>query len=351
MNRKSERGIDEISRRPKDMEVVKKITKISSRAVFRRKFSKYSDVPRKLKSKFKSSSGKCDRNSVRYKVYVNKDPNKKYKSFLKHSMCSFGFHNGVKKKKRTVPCPDLPGKGAYNHRFAYGEALRLHQKGSEADVLYKVKNKTNSVYVINGEFLSMGNDRLDGSSKERNHANSPEQMDGNLKADEEKLLCSEELAKMHETNAIEEQERAKLDAKRISKAEKEKKKKYEEFVRKQKFRETEKKLRTEQLTKMLNEKSLKKKAEKKQNILKKQKILDAYNEKRNAKIEQDKLLREKQTKQAKKDRAIKETLERLKRLKLQQSGRARNNNREQLIDNTKQPTHAEHFPHEFKEVV
>jgi len=68
---------------PNNMEIQKKIQKMPSK-IFSRKFSKYKDVRRRLKAKFKStykSSGKFDQSSTKYKAYINKNKNKKNKSF------------------------------------------------------------------------------------------------------------------------------------------------------------------------------------------------------------------------------------------------------------------------------
>lgn len=139
----------------------KTVQRISSKVIFNRTFFKYDDIQRKLKAKFKStykSNGKFDPNSTKYKAYINKKLNKKNKSLLKYSICNT---KESKKKNCTRLCSDFPGKGTYNHRFAYDDALQLHKKGIDIDVLYKVKNKTDSIYVINGEFLWAKNKRSD----------------------------------------------------------------------------------------------------------------------------------------------------------------------------------------------
>ncbi|XP_026807694.1 uncharacterized protein MAL8P1.12-like [Rhopalosiphum maidis] len=235
--------------------------------IFSRKFSKYKDVQKKLKAKFRStykSSGKFDQSSTKYKSFINKNRNKKNKAFLKYSMCSFGFNKEILKKKRTV-CPELPGKGTYNHRFAYDEALKLQQEGIEVDVLYKVKNKTDSIYVINGEFLWTKNKRssncFNKSSKQ-----SKVILDTANKITEEKNLAKSlistqekaELAKIQKAN--EHKKRlAKMVLMRKAELEREKELKHEEFIRKRKLEIIEKDLRAKELSKMLREKSLKKK--------------------------------------------------------------------------------------------
>lgn len=148
----------------------KTIQRISSKIVFNRTFFKYDDVQRKLKAKFKSaykSDGKFDPNSTKYKAYINKKVNKKNKLLLKYSTCNA---EKIKKNKRMRLCSDLPGKGTYNHRFAYDDALQLYKKGIDVDVLYKVKNKTDSVYVINGEFLWAKNKRSNAFSSSNRSA-------------------------------------------------------------------------------------------------------------------------------------------------------------------------------------
>jgi hypothetical protein len=235
--------------------------------IFSRKFSKYKDVQKKLKAKFKStykSSGKFDQSSTNYKSFINKNKNKKNKSFLKYSMCSFGFNKEILKKKRTV-CPELPGKGTYNHRFAYDEALKLQQEGIEVDVLYKVKNKTDSIYVINGEFLWTKNKRpsncFNKSSKKSkvilataDKITEEKNLDKSLISIQEKA----ELAKIQKAN--EHKKRlAKMVLMRKAELEREKKLKHEEFIRKRKLEIIEKDLRAKELSKMLREKSLKKK--------------------------------------------------------------------------------------------
>lgn len=148
----------------------KTVQRISSKIVFNRTFFKYDDVQRKLKAKFKSaykSDGKFDPNSTKYKAYINKKVNKKNKLLLKYSTCNA---EKIKKNKRMRLCSDLPGKGTYNHRFAYDDALQLYKKGIDVDVLYKVKNKTDSVYVINGEFLWAKNKRSNAFSSSNRSA-------------------------------------------------------------------------------------------------------------------------------------------------------------------------------------
>lgn len=252
---------------PNNIEPKKKIKKIPSK-IFSRKFSKYKDVQRKLKAKFKSnykSIGKFDQSSTKYKAYVNKNKNKKNKSLLKYSMCSFGFNREILKKKRTV-CPELPGKGTYNHRFAYDDALKLHRKGIEVDVLYKVKNKTDSIYVINGEFLWTKNKRTatsTSSKKTKVVINTADKITQEQKLTESLISISiqekAELAKM-----LKENERKKRLAKMVllqkAEVEREKKLRLEEFIRKRDLENIEKDLRAKELSKMLLEKSLKKKA-------------------------------------------------------------------------------------------
>jgi len=180
-------------------------------------------------------------------------------------MCSFGFNREIQKKKRTV-CPELPGKGTYNHRFAYDDALQLQRKGVEVDVLYKVKNKTDSIYVINGEFLWTKNKRsatcFKSSKKPKVVLNTAEKINQNQKLAESLMSISiherAELAKM-----LKESERKKRLAKMVlfqkAEAEREKKLKLEELIRKRDLENIEKDLRAKELSKMLTEKSLKKK--------------------------------------------------------------------------------------------
>ncbi|KAE9537353.1 hypothetical protein AGLY_006376 [Aphis glycines] len=292
-----------------NMKTEYKIKKMPSK-IFSRKFSKYKDVQQKLKAKFKStykSSGKFDQSSTKYKAFITKNKNKKNKSFLKYSMCSFGFNKEILKKKRTE-CPELPGKGTYNHRFAYDEALKLQQEGIEVDVLYKVKNKTDSIYVINGEFLWTKNKR---SSIFKKLSKKPKvNLTTADKITEEqnfaKLLMSEqemaEFAKIQKEN-----EHKKRLAKQVlmkkAKLEREKKLRLEEFIRKRELEMIEKDLRAKELSKMLREKSLKKKANDEK---KKQKQIDIDNLK-SAEIEK------------------------LKRLKFQQTMKYKNNN---IMNNT-----------------
>eukprot|EP00102_Acyrthosiphon_pisum_P010427 XP_008178733.1 PREDICTED: uncharacterized protein LOC100574056 isoform X2 [Acyrthosiphon pisum] len=250
---------------PNNMESKKKIKKIPS-TIFSRKFSKYKDVQQKLKAKFKSnynSSGKFDQSSTKYKAYVNKNKNKKNKSFLKYSMCSFGFNREILKKKRTV-CPELPGKGTYNHRFAYDDALQLQRKGIEVDVLYKVKNKTDSIYVINGEFLWTKNKRSAISSKKPKAVlNTADKIRQEQKLTESLISLSlqekAELAKMLKENARKKR-LAKMVLLQKAEVEREKKLRLEEFIRKRDLENIEKDLRAKELSKMLTEKSLKKRA-------------------------------------------------------------------------------------------
>lgn len=289
---------------PNSMEPEKKIKKMPLK-IFSRKFSKYKDVQQKLKAKFKSnykSSGKFDQSSTKYKAYVNKNKNNKNKSFLKYSMCSFGFNKEILKKKRTV-CPELPGKGTYNHRFAYDDALQLQRKGIDVDVLYKVKNKTDSIYVINGEFLFTKNKRSAISSKKPKVViNTEDKITQEQKLTESLISLSiqekAELAKM-----LKENERKKRLAKMVlsQKAEFERKKKLrlEEFIRKRDLENIKKDLRAKEISKMLTEKSLKKKAnDEKRN----QKQMEIDNAKYNVEMEK------------------------LRRLKLQQNIASINNN-------------------------
>lgn len=254
---------------PDIVKAEKKMLKMPSK-IFSRKFSKYKDVQQKLRAKFKStykSSGQFDQSSTKYKAYVNKNKNNKNKSLLKYSMCSFGFNREIQKKKRTVLCPELPGKGTYNHRFAYDDALQLQRKGIEVDVLYKVKNKTDSIYVINGEFLWTKNKRSATSFKSPKKSkvvlNTTDKINQNQKLAESLMSKSiherAELAKM-----LKENERKKRLAKMVllhkAEAEREKKLRLEELIRKRDLENIEKDLRAKELSKMLAEKSLKKKA-------------------------------------------------------------------------------------------
>lgn len=169
----------------------KTVQRISSKVVFNRTFFKYDDVQRKLKAKFKSaykSDGKFDPNSTKYKAYINKNVNKKNKLLLKYSTCNA---EKIKKNKRIRLCSDLPGKGTYNHRFAYDDALQLHKKGIDVDVLYKVKNKTDSIYVINGEFL-WGKNKRSGAFSSSNRS-ADEDVAKSQTSIEEEALGSKEL--------------------------------------------------------------------------------------------------------------------------------------------------------------
>lgn len=250
-----------------NMEFEKKIQKMPSK-IFSRKFSKYRDVRRRLKAKFKStykSSGKFDQGSTKYKAYINKKKNKKNKSFLKYSMCSFGFNREILKKKRTV-CPELPGKGAYNHRFAYDDALQLQREGIEVDVLYKVKNKTDSIYVINGEFLWTKNKRpatcLKSPKKSKLVVNTKDKIKQDQKL-AESLISMTIQEKAEFAKMLKENEKKKRLAKMIllqkAELERQKKLRLEEFIRKRDLENIEKDLRAKELSKSLREKSLKNK--------------------------------------------------------------------------------------------
>lgn len=253
------------------------IKKISSNLIFTRRFSRYNDVRGKLKGdKFKSTyenSGQFDETSTNYKSYVRKPRNK---SFLKYSTCSgLKLNEKVnKKKKRTGLCSDLPGTGTYNHRFAYDQALKLHAKGVDVDVLYKVKNKSDSIYVINGAFARTNNKRppasrylnaLDTSKLTNNQRTNCGKKETNgdalveaqkgMKKNEGKddALWLEELAKKRK---IEEEKRKRISEIKNAKIEKENKQKRKELIRKQNLREAEKNLRATQLSKLLNEQNL-----------------------------------------------------------------------------------------------
>lgn len=244
-------------------------------------------------AKFKStyaSSGKYDPDSTGYKAYVKKtsaadadadaddaDGNAS-PMLLNRTVCSANFRREPKNRKRAVTCSDLPGKGVYNHRFAYDEALKLHRKGVAVDVLYKVKNRTDSVYVINGEFLWTksspssdddngaagvpGRNRRAGSSSERQRSRQrtaaaaaaaagatgaggsdkrgePAAGPPRKEMTDEELAWLEELARMQEEKKKKKSRQAEIALARRREAEREKREKYEEFVRKQKARESE----------------------------------------------------------------------------------------------------------------
>ncbi|VVC28908.1 Hypothetical protein CINCED_3A024101 [Cinara cedri] len=233
------------------------IHKISSNLIYTRRFSRYTDVQKRLKTnKFKSTNeniGKFDENSTNYKLYVNTNTNKKNKPLLKYSIC-VDLNEKRKTNKRTGLCSDLPGKGTYNHRFAYDQALKLHAQGVDVDVLYKVKNSLDSVYVVNGTFpiIKQENNMVElqkpDEPKKRKKKNKDEaalrleEYNKNLELEEEnrkRLLALEELKK--------------------EKLERQKQLKREELIRKQKIREAER----EQLSKLLNIKSDENKAKKK----------------------------------------------------------------------------------------
>lgn len=257
---------------------VKKIKKISSKVIFSRKFSRYKDVQQKLKPNFKSTyktSGNFNEYSTHYNAYVNSNQNKRNKSFLKYSMCNISTRNcykkEVKKKKCNKLCQDLPGKGTYNHRFAYDTALKMHQKGIDVNVLYKVKNKTDSIYVINGEFL-LSNDKRSDTGYTRRHnrhsktksqdginddLNNKELSDAQKLLEKEEALWLEELAKTQEENKKRKKRLARIALMQKAKLEREKKTKKEDFNRKQNLRETEKKLRADKINKIIKAKELK----------------------------------------------------------------------------------------------
>lgn len=266
----NEKGKNEINEKlQQNKSNIKKINRISSKIMFSRKFSRYKDVQKKLKPKFKStykSSGNFNELSTNYNAYVNSNQNKKYKSYLKYSMCNFN-HNchikEVKKKKSGVLCQELPGKGTYNHRFAYDTALKFHQKGIDVNVLYKVKNKTDSIYVINGEFLlssdkrSRRNKSRQSRSKSQDNINDDiELSDGQKLIDKEEAQWLEELAKKQEENKKRNKRLAKIALMEKAKLERERKSKKEDLKRKQKLRETEKKLRADKINKLLKAKEL-----------------------------------------------------------------------------------------------
>lgn len=242
----------------------------SQREHFSRKFSKYNNVQRKLNAKFKStynSSGKFDPSSTKYKAFVNSNQNKKNKSLLKHSLCNVGLKKiiyvdeekndnksslskrlicsqGFKKEMKTVRsavCANLPGKGTYNHRFAYDEALKLHQKGINVDVLYKVKSINNSIYLINGEFLLSNNND--------NHSRTHTDRLNKKKLDDDKMKREE----LIEAQKVEENEKimsSKIAAEQRAKSEREKILKREELIRKQNLLKAEKKLRADRINEM-----------------------------------------------------------------------------------------------------
>lgn len=240
---------------------------------FSRKFSKYNDVHRKLNAKFKStynSSGKFDVSSTKYKAFVNSNQNKKNKSLLKHSLCNLGSKNlkrvddDKKKNKSSLPkrsicsqdfkkemktvtsavCANLPGKGTYNHRFAYDQALKLHQKGINVDVLYKVKSTDDSIYLINGEFLLSSNSVSQSRTRrEKLQSNKKKLVDDKMKREE--LIKAQEIEK-NRKNIL-----SKVAEKR-AKSEREKILRQEEIIRKQNLWKEEKKLRADRLNEIAN---------------------------------------------------------------------------------------------------
>lgn len=251
-----------------------KLGNISSTVFFKRKFSKYNDVEHKLEAKFKSTYKNCghfDPSWTKYKAYVNTNQNKKNKSYLKYAICSSGSCGGSKKIKRTAACSDLPGKGTYNHRIAYDEALQLHRKGIDVDVLYKVKNnKTDSIYVVNGEFLYAKNTK--GYSRSKKHKSGSNMnninqnqiddgnsitMDKNQSSPEKEALWLAELAKIRKDEETRKNRLANIASVHRKIAEKEKKEKLEKFLRDQKIKEADKEFRTEQLRKTARAKALK----------------------------------------------------------------------------------------------
>lgn len=272
-----------------------KLSRISSSIFFRRTFSKYNDVEHKLKAKFKSSYKNCgqfDPSWTKYKAYVNKNQNKKNKSYLKNSICNPGAREGLKNKNSTAPCADLPGKGTYNHRIAYDEALQLYRKGIEVDVLYKVKNnKTDSIYVVNGGFLHAKNKRFSSQSKKHhvgsniNNINQNQIDDNNTDVKDEKQSSAEEetlwlaeLAKIQKDKEIRKNRLANITLVRRKHIEKEKKEKLEKFLRNQKIKEIEKKFRVEQLRKIARTKALKEIKQKQEARNKKEKLRDGTNQ-------------------------------------------------------------------------
>lgn len=284
---------DQKPKKPIDEKLLKKnvnggktISKTISRSVFHRQFSKYDGVQHKLKSKFKSpyqGSGKINQNSTNYKAFFDQNQKGEKKLFFKNSMCSFRFKENNSRKKNAALCPNLPGEGTYNHRLAYDEALKLHQKGVDVGVLYKVKTKTNSTYLINGEFLLMSNNRLvkplRKTKGQTNAKTKPqkkiEENDELVKRqnksgkEEEALLL---VAEMQKLNNERKQKLSRIASVQRAKAEKEKIMKLEDFLRKQTLRGTEKKLRSEQLTKELRENALKKKNKRKEEEMQRKRL-------------------------------------------------------------------------------
>jgi len=164
-------------------------------------------------------------------------------------------------------CPELPGKGAYNHRFAYDDALQLQREGIEVDVLYKVKNKTDSIYVINGEFLWAKNKRsaicLKSPKKSKLVVNTKDKIKQDQKL-AESLISMTIQEKAEFAKMLKENEKKKRLAKMVllqkAEVERQKKLRLEEFIRKRDLENIEKDLRAKELSKSLREKSLKKKA-------------------------------------------------------------------------------------------
>lgn len=252
------------------------LSRISSTVFFKRKFSKYNDVGHKLEAKFQSTYKNCgqfDHSWTKYKAYMNKNKNKKNKSYLKYAICSSSPCGNLIKKKRTAPaCADLPGKGFYNHRVAYDEALQLHKKGIDVDVLYKVKNnKTDSIYVVNGGFLHSKNTKGFRRSKKHKFGSDMNDINRNRIDDDdntindEKHSSSEEEAlwlakrakirKDKETRKNKSVNIASVDRKN---AEEEKNEKLEKFLRDQKIKEADEEFRTEELREIAHAKTSKK---------------------------------------------------------------------------------------------
>jgi len=222
--------------------------RISSKIIFRRKFARYNEVRQKLNDKWKSmctNSREFDHCSTKCKSYANKK-----QSLAKYSTCGFGFNKEITNKKCPTVRPSFPGKGTYNHRFAYDKALQLHRKGVDADVLYKVKNKTDSIYAINGKFLLKNDKRWAAGSTLNKASLKGQSKKKTLKT--KKLVDSQEITSGYDTLGLKKSSKNEKNKKKSNnrieeittiqkgKMERKKKKENEEFVRNQNTREIKK---------------------------------------------------------------------------------------------------------------
>ncbi|XP_050547703.1 trichohyalin-like isoform X3 [Daktulosphaira vitifoliae] len=309
--------------------------KQSSRMFFNRHFSKYTSklrgkLSRNFKSSFKST-GKYDESSTKYKSYVEKGKNKKdkNKTSLKYSLCSIGFKDEVKKKKRTVKCKDLPGPGTYNHRFVYDEASRLRKEGKDVDVLYKVKTKNESTYVINGEFkwkkkltpneIRQLRKKYSGASCTTKRSKAKKSQKKNTKANdvmtkrvgqhqlvnEEDALLMEEL---HKQQKLDEEKKRRMDKiNKIERMRQEKieREKLEKLKRRERSREAAKRLRINTLNKLKETNLLREEERKKEALI----LEELAKKKENKKMMEKAKLEEENIKL--------EEIQRLQQLKLQ----------------------------------